>query len=201
MKLDLRNRFLLPTSAAVAVVFTALLMVTVHLAGDALESTVTGDMAEICEAITGTITTWVEDRDQATARWAELPEVAQALDAGGDPAVASAALQRLARRAPDAEGLYLTDGDGDVIASDNPAVVGELSLAERPYLQECLRTGQTTFSRLIRSKASGNAVLAICQPVGRGGALVTAMDLGHLTEQVIDPIALGETGYAYVVDS
>ena len=75
MKLNLRNKFLLPTSAAVAVVFTALLMLTVNLAGRALYQATTADMVEICEALTGTIETWVEDRDQATRRWAELPEI------------------------------------------------------------------------------------------------------------------------------
>jgi len=201
MKLNLRNKFLLPTSAAVAVVFTTLLLLTVNLAGNALHDSVTADMVEICEALTGTIETWVEDRDHATRRWAELPEVAQVVEGAGDASVASAALARLARNTPEAEGLYVTDGRGKVVAASNPDVVGKLDLSERAYFQECRRTRQTAFSELIRSKATGNAVLAICQPVGRDGALVTAFELSELAARVIEPIKIGETGYAYVLDA
>jgi len=203
MKMNLRNKFLVPTLAVVGLALAALLFLATRMAGQALNATILADVEQLNGVVAGAIANWAEDRELSTARWSRLPEVAQAVAPDGDPAAASRALARLAEQSPECEGIYLAAPDGSVLASNDPGAVGKVNLGDRDYFQACRRTRSAVFSEVIRSKATGNAVVAICQPVraaGGEGALIVAVNLSRFTSTIVDPVKVGETGYVCVLD-
>jgi len=196
MNLNLRDKFLVPTTAAVAVAFAAYLIITTGMAGRSLNETVIAEMEQIDAIVLQQVETWFADREAETARWAELPELTGGF---GDPQTAAMALRRLAARTNDYEGLHLVDARGLAVASTDAAAAGQLDVGGRQYFQQCRQTGETAVSDPIASKVSGNPIVVLCQPVG-DGALVGVLDLAQFTAKVTDPVRIGETGYVYITD-
>ncbi|MFO7608496.1 MAG: methyl-accepting chemotaxis protein [Candidatus Krumholzibacteriia bacterium] len=204
MTLNLRNRFLVPTCAALVVAFGAYMAVTTHKAGEALEAAVFEEMEQAERLVGLQVTSWLEHRDQDVASWAELPLVRQAAAGESDAAATSALLKVLGSHAKDYEDLHLVGSDGMTVASSNDASVGVLNVRDRAYFQESLRTGKPSWSQALASKVTGNAILVVCHPVPdaagapSGAMMVGVVDLGQFTAKIIDMIHIGETGYAYI---
>ncbi len=82
--------------------------------------------------------------------------------------------------------------------------MGTLDVSDRGYFQECKRTGRPSYSPALASKVTGEPIVVVCHPVpGANGAPSGAMvlgvvDLGRFTKNLIDPIRIGATGYAYI---
>ena len=208
MKLNLRNRFLLPTSAALLVAFIGYLSITTYKTGDALESTVIEEMHQLEKLVLGQVDNWLAQRDQDVGRWSELPSIQSAVDKPGSPAAAEAeaVLLGLSRRAEYYEGLHLIGADGVAVASSVSGSTGKLNVATRDYFVECKRSGQPVISQPLESKVTGKPIIVVCYPVNnengrQAGAVLGVVSLGKFTEGLIDPIKIGKTGYAYICAS
>ena len=94
MKLNLRNRFLLPTAAALVVAFATYLTVTTHQAAEALEETVHDEMAQLNHLIQDQLESWVTHRELDVQRWSELPDLRAALVTPDSLAATAEALLR-----------------------------------------------------------------------------------------------------------
>jgi two-component sensor histidine kinase len=73
-------------------------------------------------------------------------------------------LARLGDRLPQFTGIALTDANGVVVCSQHPAAIG-VSLADRDYIKEALRTGQFTVGTYTEGRVSKQAVLPLGLPV------------------------------------
>jgi len=207
MRLDLRNRFLIPTALALVVAFGAYLAVTTQQTGAALEHAMLDEMAQLDRLLVQQIGSWLEHRDNDVARWATLPSIR---DAGRDPAsqafFAQMVIQELAGAVMDYEAIHLVGPDGIATASSVEGMAGFLDVSERAYFQTCQQTGEPSHSQALASEITGEPVVVLCHPVcdstGKptGSVILGVVDLGALTAKLIDPIRIGETGYAYVCD-
>ena len=204
MSLNLRNRFLLPTIAALVLAFGIYLGVTTHKAGSALEASMHEEMEQAGQLVAGQVTSWLEHRDQDVARWAEMPLIRLAAIGLGSEDDATDLLRAIAKHADDYEGLHLVGPTGVAMASSVDGMPGNLDVSGREYFQECLRTGKPSYSSALASKVTGEPIVVICHPVltaagePTGAAVLGVVDLGHFTAGLIDPIRIGETGYAYI---
>ncbi len=204
MKLDLRNRFLLPTCAALLVAFAAYLGVTVHKTSAALETAVHEEMVGVNDLVQKQLTSWIGHRDLDVARWAELPDVRTAISRPADPAI-DALLFGLEKHTEDYEGIHVLGPDGLAVASSVKGMTGKLNIKDRGYFKECMSSGKPVLSSALASKVTGNPIVVLCHPVRNAGgkqigAIIGVVDLGKFTASVVDPIKVGETGYVYVVD-
>ncbi len=208
MKLNLQNRFLLPTMGAMLVAFGVYLGITTHKAGSALEEATQEQMHQLNTLVMGQVTSWLQHRDMDVARWSEMPAIRAAVHAPGSPeaAAAESLLRGMARRTTDYEGIHLIGADGMAVASSVEGQTGTLDVRDRDYFQASQRTGQAAVSRALRSRVTGQPMLVICYPVrdldGRhgGGAIIGVVDLGRFTAGIVDPIKIGATGYVYICD-
>jgi methyl-accepting chemotaxis protein len=205
MKLDLRNRFLIPTSVALALAFVGYLVITTHQTSGALEDAVHGEMDQINQLLVQQVESWIGHRELDVARWASLPAIR---DAGVDPAsnafYAEMVIQELASSVIDYEAIHLIGPDGIATASSIEGMAGFLDVADREYFKDCKRTGQPTHSPALKSKVTGQPIVVVCQPVrdatgsATGSMVLGVVDLHVLTAKLIDPVKIGETGYAYI---
>ncbi len=208
MKLDLRNRFLLPTGAAMLIAFAAYLGITTYKTGNALEAAVHAEMSQLNDLVLGHVDDWMSHRELDVARWSDMAEIrgAVAAPAGPEAAAAEALLQRAARNTEDYKSMHLIGPDGLAVASSLDGIAGSLDVKDRDYFKDMQRTGQFVVSEAIKSKISGQPIVVISHPVngddGRptGGAMLGVVDLGKFTANLIDPIKIGATGYIYIVD-
>ncbi len=203
MKLNLRDRFLLPTAAALLVAFGTYLTMTTVRTGDALRTSVHDEMEQVVALVEQNVTGWLHHRDLDVARWAGLRAVQDALrdDRPEAAAAANELLADLAGRTEDYEALHLIGPDGVAVASTAEGSVGSLDISSRGYFQECQRTGDRVISEPLKSMVTGEPIVVICYPVaaGRGtGAMLGVVDLGRFAAGVVDPISVGETGYAFI---
>ncbi len=95
--------------------------------------------------------------------------------------------------------LFLADSSGQVVCSAVPQAAGPVSVADRPYFQEALRTGAFTIGRAQLGRITGRWVAVLAQPVrdssGRiVGVIGAPADLVNFASAVIDvPAASDET--------
>lgn len=100
------------------------------------------------------------------------------------------------------DGVGLINAKGIVIANSNAKAMG-LDLSSREYFQRAMR-GETVVSNVVKHKATGQPIFLLVKPIKDAGqvigVMVSGITLSHFSEEFIDPIKLGQHGYAYMCD-
>jgi len=210
MKLNLRNRFLLPTMGALLLSFGLYLAITTQQTGSALYDATIEEMTQLDNLLHQEITSWIHHRDLDAQTWASLPSIRQAAARASQGQIDAGAQEVLTTLGPqlDAyEGIHLIGPGGVAIASSEEGMAGKLDVTKRDYYKEALSTGQPSYSQALRSLVTGMPIVVICHPVldndGKpsGSVVLGVVDLQQFTAAVVDPIKIGDTGYAYICDS
>lgn len=101
------------------------------------------------------------------------------------------------------EGIFIADRKGSVIADSVGGAYNGINIADRGYFIEGM-DGKTTWSDVLTSKASGNPVSVYAIPIEQNGAsrgvLAVVVSFNEVAK-VVAETNVGETGYAYMVDS
>ncbi|MBN1548373.1 MAG: Cache 3/Cache 2 fusion domain-containing protein [Syntrophaceae bacterium] len=106
------------------------------------------------------------------------------------------------KRRGDYDAVLIADKDGKVIADSHGGSYKGSSLADSPAYRDAAG-GKAAIGDVVKSKTSGNPVLALLAPVDASdgttaGILAIYLSLTNLNEAVTAKI--GETGYGYAVD-
>ncbi len=207
MTLTLRNRILLPTLALVALVTTAMSLVSYRMTTRSLNEMVDGNMATICKATVRQIENWLGNQHDQLAVLAGQRVYAQALADGTESAALrtelSGDLARMKALCGYYEDVHLIDTKGLARASSNPGSVDKLSVADRGYFQEAVK-GKSTISEALASRTTGNPIVVLALPVKSGetlhGVLIGVVDLNWFSSRFISNIKVLQTGYVFVHD-
>jgi len=96
---------------------------------------------------------------------------------------------------------FLLDEKGTVLLSTDPKITG--SYADREYYQRAMQ-GEANLSEPLLSRSTGKPVFLVAAPVKSAGkiagVLVARVNLAKFTEDMVAPVRVGQSGYAYVVD-
>jgi len=151
---------------------------------------------------------YVEETLERVTR--ETETVAAAITSGGfwqDPAQYVDRLQMVtARLSMHVVDTYVVDSRGQVTWSETAAGQSvPVDLSEYQSVSQALATGASTVSGLLVGPASGMPVVLVTsasQPAeGQRSALVVAIDIGKSSiAGLVQPVRLGQTGYAEIVD-
>lgn len=100
------------------------------------------------------------------------------------------------------ERILIVNKNGKVIVSDNDSSPNT-SISDREYFTSAIKSGQSTFSEVIKSRTSDNYVVAIAQPVFDDkdilGVVVVAISMERTTDQV-NGIHIFDGGFGYLID-
>lgn len=137
----------------------------------------------------------------------ELAAKRQTSPAGTDDKLQAEVIARLQQIAADAgnlEHILLADRSGVAIADSDPKLLGQ-NFGDRDYARTVLSTGKPVISDALKSRATGEYVLAFVHPVTvngqTAGFIATAVYAKHLTSYLADAKILDtSSSYAYVVD-
>ena len=207
MKLNLRNRFLIPTVLLIVLGMGGTGTVSYLKGSKALEKAIDSQVEQIAHSTVEALSTWSRDRQLDVASWSNQKSIRTALQ---DSFVGKAArksvntmLAKLCKDYGYYEQIFVADATGDVIAGSNAGVIGKVNLADRGYFQSAAK-GTQEISPVILSKATGNPVFVIAVPVLAKekvlGVLGGVVDVGAFSEKFISDIKVGQSGYAYIYD-
>jgi len=203
----MRTKLVVPTILLFILSLGASTWLTYDVSRDAMKQASMDSMNQIADFTIKSIATWVEERQRDLRQWSDVELlrnlVGAAAPAPGMVAEGTELLKRLHRDAPYYETIVLVDRHGKAICSTAPDGSQTLNVGEREYFKQAM-TGEVAVSEVIRSKVSGNPVIAVATPVGAGaqpsGVLLGALDLESFTHKFVEPVKIGASGYVFVTD-
>ena len=206
MKLSLSNRILIPT-----VLLLGLCMGASTITGyfrskqallDCITDTVQGDATDTAKQIG----LWLDNNSKNVQIWATSPTRANILLQAEDTEAAEKVSDRLVeitKICPELDTLVLADSSGLIVASSQKSSIGKINLGDRKYFRRSL-AGEPATSQVIRSKFSGDPVVAFSAPVSHQGrvvgVMVASIKMQGVDANFIDPLNNGDAGYAYLAN-
>ncbi len=208
MKMGIKYKFLIPTLMLIIIGMGISTAISYVLSGNALKSAIRSQISQITDSTVTLVHSWVNDRTLDVSSWSEQKVFQTALKDSfiGKAARRSASL--LMSKQKEAYKYYevisLATSNGDVVASSDPAYIGKITVTDRRYFQDSMK-GNMHISDVLKSKGTGKPVFVISSPVKDKeetvGVLIGVVDVHFFSSLFIDPIKVGESGYAYIIDA
>ncbi len=205
MRLNIRNKFLVPMVILVIIGMGGSSIISYTLSKNALQTALTGQIKQLADSTVQIMQSWVRDRTLDVANWSVQSVFATALKDSfvGKAARKSASLQ-LAHMKEDYqyyEAIGIADATGDIVASSEEEIIGKIKIADRAYFQAAMQ-GNPYVSKVIQSKQTGNPVFVIASPIKDkdtvSGVIFSVVSMSNFSAQFVDTIKVGDSGYAFV---
>lgn len=208
MKLNLRNKFLIPTVLLLVIGLGIITIVASVMSRDALKENVTTQVIQQAESTTKFITSWLAERKLTLKSWSEQKMYQTAVQDSfvgkASRKLAGLQLAKLKLEYQGYEDIHVANLAGEIVASSDPDLPAQSNVSERQYFQETLQ-GSLVVSDPLESKFSGNPVFVLASPISENdavtGVLIGVIDLGFFNEYFIDSIKLGQAGYAFLFNT
>jgi len=205
MRLNIRNKFLIPMIILVVVGMGGSSIISYTLSKSALKTALTGQIKQIADSTVVVMQSWVRDRTLDVANWSVQNVFATALKDSfvGKAARKSASLQ-LAHIKEDYqyyEAIGIADATGEIVASSEEEIIGKINIGDRAYFKASMN-GEAHVSKVLKSKQSGNPVFVISSPIKEkdavSGIIFSVVNMSVFNAQFIDTIKVGASGYAFL---
>ncbi len=205
--ISLRTRIIVPTLILFILSLTISAVLTYRVSRSSMETAAVDSMNQVAEFTSKSIAAWIGEREQDLLSWSDMT-IFRNIAGTGVPTRSEVAegiemLLRFSKAAPYYETIVLADRKGQAVCSTAPEGARAFNIADRDYFQRAMK-GEIVISDVIRSKVSGNPVVAIAVPVisdsKPSGVFLGALDLQYFTRQFVEPIKIGVSGYVFVTD-
>jgi len=206
MKFGLRERVLIPVLTLIVLGMGLSSLLSYRLSKSAVEEAMNGQAAQSAESLARQTTAWVDDIHNALAWEAHWDVYTRVMDNGGiyqhEVTAANEQLALFAKHSKFVSAIKFTNAEGTVIASSTPGEIGTLNVGNRDYFGKAMR-GEPAVSDAILSRATGKPVVVMAVPAKANGRITGifygTVELADFTGLVVDPVRLGNTGYAFII--
>ena len=208
MKLNLRNRFLIPTLTLIVIGMGLSISVSYVMSKNVIKDMAVAQIDQLADSAEKHITSWLKDIRTNVTRWSEELTFKTAIqDTFMGESVRDTASMQLAEIQQNYdmfESLVLTNMEGTALAASDPQMFDTTSVAEEPFFQAAVN-GELVMSNVLRSKLTVNAVFMVAAPIRQsdgsiGGVLFGTVSMPYFYTTFVEPVKVGNTGHAYVVD-
>lgn len=205
MRLKLHTKFLAPTTLVLILVMGLATFVSYKLSSKALVKLTQDQLMQMTDTTVSAIETWMDERKLDVVTWAQQDLFKLALQDSDSVDTANQALAQLRQLREYYTSINVVNGRGDVVASTTPENVGQRNLADRDWFQAAMQ-GQAVVSSVRQGRTSGKPIFIIAAPmqaIGReviGGVIYGALDMDYFAQRIVDPLRVGQNGYAYIVN-
>jgi methyl-accepting chemotaxis protein len=205
MKLNLLAKFLLPTLAVIILGMGLASFLSYQNASQALWTELLASSQHLASSLSHSASIFVKDMQAttiATARRRVMQEacVEQLSDAALK--VATAAMTEVRELNSAVTGVWLMRPDGLSFAGSEANMIN-VKYGDREYFKKAIQ-GVDNISNPILGRTAKKPVIIIASPVRDKdkvlGVLALRIDLGKYSELLIDPIKIGNNGYAFMID-
>ena len=212
MKLTLQKKLLLPILGALVVLTTCSTMTVIGIVTRQLEEAFDQQLDATCLTLLRNVRTTASSYKTsvyaiaATARLRALADVLGGGDGNREEALQRAqwTLENFSKVYTNFESINLTDGQGNVIASNQKESIGKVNVGGRAYFKSAMQN-DTNISEPLVSGASQRKVMAVASPLhdesGKVvGTVYVTIPCKDVTANTIEGVRIGKTGFAYLVD-
>lgn len=215
-KSSLKAKLLLPTMVLLIAGSVASVGISYMNTGKAVRSALTDTLRQNSALTADQISSWLSDQKVNMSSWSEQGVFTDALDTGfmGVFAKEEAASQLagMVNKYKMFSAMGLADQSGNIVASSDPELIGVDISGTQSFTSAIsganVVSDPLSMDEIKGSKVSGgisSMVFFIASPVqtsdGVAGILFGTVDGGKFAERFVDPITVGESGYAYMVDA
>ena len=208
MQLKLRGKFLLPTTLLIILGMGAIASVSYFSARKALEKALVEQMQLMVTSLSQNMDALIERTKMDLTAWSHQEAFRKVLQSFSPDEMmlqeSNRLLSILQEAYPFYEAVALVNSSGSVVSASSVGIIGKVSIGDRDYFERAMK-GEVALSEGMASRASGKLVVTIAVPINDAGnpvgAFVGTINLPYLTQLYIDPVKIGETGYAYIYDA
>jgi methyl-accepting chemotaxis protein len=203
---SLKSKFLLPSVLLVLAGMVLLMGIEYFISANAIEASITQRLRQISHSTEERIFDWLAEREGDIEDLSATKMFIFALQGGyiaeSSRSASSGYLKRLVVERRFFKRFDLLDRKGNVVASSSDKLLG-VNRVNRSHFQRSIG-GESCFSRTYRDQLSGDLVFAISFPVKEEnrvtGVFWGVIALRDLSRKFIDPVRIGDYGYAYIVN-
>ncbi|SDU26171.1 methyl-accepting chemotaxis protein [Desulfobacula phenolica] len=208
MKFSLKNKFLVPTVAAVIVCLAAIFFMSYLKSSKALENAISDQLGYVSDSISKQLSSWIMERKNDAVNFSREDifqnAAYESLRHGGEHKTASLRLKKIIENNAFFELIALADNQGEIIASSDSSHIGTMNVSDRNYFKQSM-SGNVSVSGVIKSKISGKPIFCIASPVKQNniiaGVLFEAVDLNHFIKTFVDSEQVEGLRYTYIIDN
>jgi methyl-accepting chemotaxis protein len=206
MKMNLRNRFLLPMLLLIILGMGTSTAVSYFKTKSALEKEIVSAIEQMTTSTLKVVDSWIKDQKLNVSNWSRQKMYMTAVkDSSIGKAArkpAEAELAKLKRDYQFYEDICVANPSGALVAASSEDAL-KMNVKDRAYFKGSME-GKVCVSDVLKSRGSGNPVFVVSAPIKNKdkitGVLFAIVDLNVFTGKFVDPIKTGETGYAYIYD-
>ena len=201
MKAGMRAKLLIPTVAAVVISMGLASFLSSRRASQELWTELLNSSKVIAGNLTSNAGTFASGVRRAVVLQASNDKIVHALTAPSPENIQAAheALTVLVKFDTSIQGANVLNLKGDVVASSVANTTG--NFADRDYFKHALG-GEANISDPLLSRVTNKPVCIIATPVKAEGKIVgviyARVDLGRFSDDVVIPVKVGASGYAYM---
>ncbi len=209
MKLKLRNKFLLPTITLIIIGMGISTVVSYFASKNAIENMAVAQIDQLADSTVTQIASWIRDIKLDLSNWSEGLTFKTAIqDTFMGESVrdtASVQLADITKNYEIFEYLVLANIMGESLASSDSDILETLNVSEQTFFQEVLKD-EVVISKVLISEFTATPVFMVAAPIKQsddtvGGVLFGAVSMEYFNSAFIEPITMGEAGYAYVYNT
>jgi len=212
MKFGLQFKLLVPTIAAVFLCMGLASYFSYYKASHELWNGLVNSSQNIAGSVSKGMSIYAKDVESITSTQSRdahiLPMFTEQNPSEEAKQAAIKALSELTSFDVSIQAANLIDKTGTIFLSTEvaPGTIKPLAtgnFADREYFQRAMR-GEMNISEPLLSRTSGRPAFIVAAPVKSGdkvvGVISARVDLGKFTQEMILPVKIGQSGYAYMVD-
>ena len=205
MKSSLRSRFLAPTIMLIIFGMSLASWFSYVMAGGILRESTNAQMAQLCDLTNRRISGFLADRKHDIVSWSRQNAFSTAVQfiPGGNSSrkYASQVLAGIIKESGHFERACVVDMSGNIVASSDENIVGNLNVADRDYFKASLE-GKVSISEVLLSRVTQQPVIVISAPIREtsiGGVIFGEVNLTSISRNFFDSIKIGSQGLAFLV--
>lgn len=208
MNLRLKNKILVPMLALIILGMGISTAISYFESKNTLENELNKQMTQITGSTTKTLSNWIRDRQLDVKSWSGEEVYQKALKHSGmmGESFRKSANRRLAGLHENYgyyEAISVADETGDLAVASEPSHIGRVNVKSRGYFKKSMN-GEGAISGILESKATGDPVFVISEPINvegkTEGAIFGVVKVNAFVSRFIDPIKIGEKGYVFAYD-
>ncbi|MCG8633897.1 MAG: methyl-accepting chemotaxis protein [Desulfobacterales bacterium] len=207
MKLSLKKKFIIPTVILILAGMGILSILSFVQSKNALQNSIVGQLENKADATAVMLASWMGERRLNVESWTKEKTFPTAVDTSWVDAYtrkkASKRLTAMKSAYTMYEDICLADKNGNVVSSSDPALVDKLNVGGKPFFEKAFQ-GEFTASSLFKSPKSGKPAFIIAAPILMMdeiyGIIFAYTDFSIFAKDFIDPVKIGQNGYAYVLN-
>jgi methyl-accepting chemotaxis protein len=213
MKLNLRNKFLIPTLALLVLGIGVSTAVSYFKSKNALEEVIKTNMSQFADISGNRLSSWVLDIKEEMKRWSEMDTFQSNLDLvkSGNTSFVNDMNKQLATLKEQGkcfESLAITNPSGEIVFQSDSSS-GSSRVADKEFFKNAAR-GQEYVSDIIKGDSASPVFMVSC-PIfatefgGRRttevvGVIYGVVDLTYFASTYLDKITLGKTSFNYIIN-